>query len=463
MKAAAAGDGASHSWLPPCVLMLVVAAAWSNALQAPFQFDDWWAVQGNASVASILAWWNALPGIRPLLKFSYALNSGLSPQAWGFHLFNLLAHAINVLLVHALAKRWLAALAPAVAARGFAAFAAALLFALHPATTEAVTYVSGRSVSLMATFAFASLLALTSDVSDAETSQRPWLSAALFALAIAVRETAVILPLIWLMFAACAGHSWRSALFALRGHAVVLAIAAIAIAATPGYHSFFSWSLDTRSLDEQLLGQIEAHFYLLSHTVLGLQTNIDPDIRVPLGWTMMLALKAGVLCTLLAAAAWQRRHRPWLAFALGWYFLQLLPTNSLLPRFDLANDRHAYLALVGPAFALAVVLAQRQARTVSSVALAMLGLLFGTMTILRNHEYRSELALWNATVEDSPAKARPRINLGVARGLAGDASGAERAYLCALALEPGSQQARNNLAVLKHGDIAPSSGQCSPP
>jgi hypothetical protein len=34
-----------------------------------------------------------------------------------------------------------------------------LLFALHPAQTEAVTYVSGRSTSLATAFALASLLA----------------------------------------------------------------------------------------------------------------------------------------------------------------------------------------------------------------------------------------------------------------------------------------------------------------
>ncbi|MFT3807639.1 tetratricopeptide repeat protein [Arenimonas sp.] len=464
MNSPTAGDAARRFvWLPHCLLLLAIAATWLNALQTPFQFDDWWAVQGNPSVANLVAWWDALPGIRPLLKLSYALNSMLSPHAWGFHLFNLLVHAINALLLHALARRWLAALAPGLTGREFAALATALLFALHPATTEAVTYVSGRSVSLMACFALASLLTLTPDTTDPTVRPQPWWSALLFAIALAVRETAIVMPAAWLLFAWCAGFRLRDSLFALRGHGIVIVLALIAVAATPGYHSFFAWSLDTRSFEEQLLGQVQAHAYLFGHTVLGLQTNIDPDVRVPAQWTMPLALKALLLSTAVVVAAWQRRRRPWLCFALGWYFLQLLPTNSLLPRFDLANDRHVYLALIGPVFAVAVVLFGGRGRFIATLGLAALALLFGTMTVLRNHEYRSELALWQATVSASPAKARPRVNLGVAYELAGDEAGAKRAYLCALHLDPENQQARNNLAVTVSGDITPSQRDCSPP
>ena len=68
MTASAGADSTRiPAWLARGVLLLAVAAAWLNALPAPFQFDDWWAVHGKASVASVSAWWNALPGIRPLL------------------------------------------------------------------------------------------------------------------------------------------------------------------------------------------------------------------------------------------------------------------------------------------------------------------------------------------------------------------------------------------------------------
>lgn len=431
------------------MLVVVVVAAYGPSLAAPFQFDDWWLIADNASVHSLGAWWQSLPGIRPLLKLSLALNASLSLAPWGFRAVNVALHAGNAVLLLCLMRCWLPYLTPGLENTGAAAFAIALVFALHPAATEAVTYLSGRSITLMASFYLASLLAL----SVAQESPRPghWrvLSAALFAFALASRESAVTLPLAWLLQARCRGQSWRAAVAPLRGHAGVLLLAAGAAALTPGYQSFFGWSFQTRDLAEQWRGQLEAHAYLLTRPLPGLRLNIDPDLRVP------DALGAGhvaliVSALALAALAWrQRKAWPWLAFGLGWYVLQLAPSNSLVPRFDLGNDRHLYLALVGPALVLVVVLARLRARSFALV-LAPLVIALGLATVQRNHDYRSELALWQTTVRHSPGKARPWLNLGYARQWAGDHEGALAAYRCALTREPGRarDQAAMNLATL---------------
>ena len=48
------------------------------------------------------------------------------------------------------------------------------------------------------------------------------------------------------------------------------------------------------------------------------------------------------------------RSRPWIAFGVLWFFLQLAPTNSLVPRVDVANDRQLYLAGWGLFLALSI-------------------------------------------------------------------------------------------------------------
>ena len=96
-----------------------------------------------------------MPGIRPFLKFSYALNWTVHSGPFGFHLFNVLVHVVNTILVY----RLLRTLAEGQVELQWAPLIGALLFALHPVQTEAVTYISGRSVSLMALFYLCSVLA----------------------------------------------------------------------------------------------------------------------------------------------------------------------------------------------------------------------------------------------------------------------------------------------------------------
>jgi Flp pilus assembly protein TadD len=75
--------------------------------------------------------------------------------------------------------------------------------------------------------------------------------------------------------------------------------------------------------------------------------------------------------------------------------------------------------------------------------------LLGSATILRNRDYASEIALWEATTHTSPGKARAWNNLGYAWQLAGDSERAAMAYAHALALEPGEYKARVNLELLR--------------
>ena len=129
----------------PALLLGVVLLVWPWSLGGPFQFDDWNVIVDQPAVHSLSAWWASMPGIRPLLKLSYALNWQFLPGAAGFHAVNVLLHAANVGLVWRLLTSW-----PGLEPR--AAFWAALIFALHPVQTEAVTYISGRSMALMALF-----------------------------------------------------------------------------------------------------------------------------------------------------------------------------------------------------------------------------------------------------------------------------------------------------------------------
>jgi len=439
------------------LIVAVVLVAYANAIPAAWQFDDFATILAHPATQGLAGWWQALPGIRPLLKLSHALVAEAGGGAVAAHATNVAIHALDACLLWRLWRRWLPLLAPTLARADFAAAVAALLFALHPATTEAVTYASGRSISLAATFMLAALLADERSRTHASRAPR-WAGPLLFALALAVRETAIVMPAIPLLRAWASGRPLRAELRRLAPYALVLAFAAAVALATPGYHVFFGVSVATRDAAAQALGQLLAHGYLASRPLLGV-LNIDPDLRVPDTWSAMLAASAAGLAAAFLAMVHARRRRAWLAFAIGWYFLQLAPANSLLPRLDLANDRHLYLALAGPMLALACLLAPlvERARTRRLAGVIALGacVACAAATVRRNQDYRSEVALWQATVRDSPRKARAWLNLGYAYRLDGEPGRAAAAYRCALRLDPGNAQAAIGLDLVAPGDLSP--------
>ncbi len=446
-------------WLPSNVarngsaalalLVGAVLAAYLCACWGAFQFDDYNIIVHNIAVQSFPAYLASMPGIRPILKLSYTLNWTSGLGLFGFHLFNLLCHAASAACVYFLCRKW-------INSRGHGgewarpiALTAALLFALHPAQTEAVTYVSGRSVSLMSLFYLCALLAHARGEERGASLWRDGLSPLLFVAALLVKETAWTLPFALLLWDVGARRaSWRERLRRLRAHWAVLGLAAAAMLATPGYRRLLVGSLVTRTLKENLLTQVGGQFYLLTQPLLLLQVNIDRDLPALTGLSLGLALKAAALLALVLAGCFQLRRRPWLGVGLLWTFLHLLPTNSILPRLDVANDRQLYLAMIGPAVILAATIWCRLPRRAAAVAALVLALGLGTATLERNADYRTEVALWQATVRDSPNKARAWNNLGYVYQLAGDVAAARRAYGRALALDPTHIKARFNAASL---------------
>jgi protein O-mannosyl-transferase len=75
-------------------------------------------------------------------------------------------------------------------------------------------------------------------------------------------------------------------------------------------------------------------------------------------------------------------------------------------------------------------------------------LAFAVASIVRQLDYRSEIALWESSVSLSPWNARGHNNLGYAYQVAGRTKEARREYEAALLFDPANQKARFNLMFL---------------
>ena len=123
----------------------------------------------------------------PLTIFSLAINWAISGNnAWSYHLFNVVLHLINCVLVFRLANM--------LSNRNvFIAFTTAILFGIHPMHVESVAWVSERKDVLYGLFFLAALIAYTKYIDT--DSRRQYIFSILFGiLSLLSKPAAVVLP-----------------------------------------------------------------------------------------------------------------------------------------------------------------------------------------------------------------------------------------------------------------------------
>jgi hypothetical protein len=275
-----------------------------------------------------------------------------------------------------------------------------------------------------------------------------------------VRETAVVAPLACLLWWYAQDGGRHPA---PRGTLVALGTATLAAVVAGASWTAYPWLVETslaiRSPARNLLAQGDAIAWLLGQLVRWDRLNADPALSVasdPLSLTRTL-----LLVVIVTAAAWQWRARRWLAFGVLWFFLWLAPTNSLLARLDLVNERQLYLALLGPAWLLA--LGVQRLRNHGLAVIAILAVLLAGATALRNRVYANEVVFWQDVVAKAPHNARAANNLGMALALACQPLAASRAFDNAAQFAPTDPRPRINRELLARGELPGLPARCSDP
>jgi len=437
--------------------LAAVLIAYLNSFTGVFQLDDYNVIVFNPSVESWSAFWqDCFHGIRPLLKFTYTLCQTSRTGVFGFHAFNLAVHLVNVFLVFSLTLSFLRGRPGTVPEKALypAASLAALLFGLHPIQTEAVTYITGRSASLMTMFYLGSLALYVKGGREGKTVLLYVLSPLMFLFAVATKETGITLPLALALWEVSAGEG-RGVGRALKHQSVhwaVLAILVGVVLAHPRYRVFLLYSLDLRGFRANLLGQVTGVGDLLSHLILPGRLNIDPGSMSGGAWPIPQSVTLLSLALLGFMGLWKRIF--WLSFGIGWFFLHTMVVNLLVPRIDSVSDRHFYQAgwgifLVASVAMTWLVFRLRGGARAFAVLALCFAIVLGGYTIARNRVYHSEIALWEDTVVKSPRNPRAFNNLGYAYYLEGRKEEARDAYRRALEIDPTFEYARNNLKMLE--------------
>jgi protein O-mannosyl-transferase len=410
-------------------LFILILATYANTLISPFNFDD------QALLQHIILndpnGYNQVWPIRyrHLLYFSFSFNNSISGlNTLSYHLTNLLFHfSTSVIVLFIVFKTLInSARFNSSSALGVSA-TTALIFALNPLHTEAVTYISGRASGIGGFFYLLALLffILGSERNKNSRTTLPLyyiLTLLVFFLALLSKETTFTLPLVFILYDLCfmRNENWHP--FKSRLSVIYLPLSILII-------SFLVLSPVMRNLVMSWFDRVDLNYALTQSQILiyalklclfpvnltfdyDLTTNLGP-LAVPrfLTFAIWLSLIFIVLKNF-------RRISPVVVFAFLWFLITVSPTNSFLPRADLLSERNLYLPSIGPTILIVYIFYNlflvklKSPFSKQALALLIVFLLFqGTLLIKRNSVYRSNIHLWEDTYKKSPADLKVLHNL----------------------------------------------------
>ncbi len=444
-SAAPAGRPASHLWIhvvTGAVLLLAVFQAYGPALWGEFLFDDAYLpfADPNIGDASLRAW----TGTRPLLMMSFWINHRFfGNEPFWLHVFNVVLHFVNALLVYLLARRLLGRVGEDGPKRDLLAAIAGGVFLLHPIQTESVAYIASRSEVLSVMFFYGALAVFLYRREEAISFREAAIVLALFGAAVMTKEHTAVLPVLLVLTDLFAGagtplaalrRTWRLYLpiSVLAAAGAVSVWQVLRVADSAGFNvQAFTWY-------QYFFTQCRVIWMYARMVVLPYGQNVDPDIPVSRSLFEHGAFLGLAALVAAVVAAWMvRRRYPLASFGVVTALLLLAPTSSFVPIQDVAAERRVYLPFLG--FLLIGLEFLRRAR-LSRTALAAGGsgllLVLGLLTWQRSHVWANATALWTDAASKSPGKARPRFQLAFAHYTAGRCAEAVREYSAVAKLQP---------------------------
>jgi tetratricopeptide (TPR) repeat protein len=399
-------------------LLLTGLVVYVNSFNVPFHFDDIYSLKENLGIKTSPLVWGMLTDNparfftgRPLLLFSFLVNYKLGGlDTFGYHLFNLLLHVVNAFLLYVILNRF--ADQDRRESYSFSAALASLIFLIHPINTESVTYLSGRSSALSSLFVLVALLCFFRATGKRFHAGYYVLSVLAFLFGLLTKEAAIVLPALLLFadyfFASDTGKGLGAR---LKYHIPFLAITALLSGVY--LHYLTRPLLQTERLWlTHLLTELKVFMEYGRLLVVPAGLSIDHDIRPSNSFDTSVVVSATLIAALLFFAALLRSNKPRLSFSIFWFFTALAP--FLIIRLnDFMAERWAYLASIGFSIGLAEILmtAMDKRRKAGIASIAVVVVLLGGSTVLRNHVFASPVRLWEDTVAKAPEKYRPYLNL----------------------------------------------------
>jgi hypothetical protein len=444
------------------VLALLILTTFMNTLGGGFIYDDHRLIEENTGIRSFRHVPKAFTTdshafhsgqeakssyYRPLLYLSYMIDYAVwGREPWGFHLSNVLFHALAVVLAYLLLLRlfrspWLAA-------------GAAALWGVHPISSESVAWITGRTDVMAAVFIFGTLLLY---IRYRETGRSWFLYLALSGtyLACLGKETAAVIPVLALITDVVRKGGVRrlSARSLAAPAALLIPVGLFLVQRSLILDTFTVAEFPGGSRLEGLRVFCRAAVYYAKSLLWPTHLVGDIHIELPAPGDVAVWIGGLFLAGLLAVAGLALRKQPGTSFPLLWAAVTLAPAAGVLVPipFPVAL-RYLYLPSLGLLLGVLWLIGRLNRSWLERGILGILLVVLAGFTVTRNREYRDDSAFYSSVLRHAPHAGfgiepgyYTLLNYGEIRAKSGQLSEAEALLRRAVGQEPLFPLAWNNL------------------
>jgi tetratricopeptide (TPR) repeat protein len=461
--------------LPIPLLIVVAAIVYMNSLSNDFVYDDISTIVENVHIKhfgkNLPSFFNRSyfkiahgeSSYRPVATLSYYLLYALFElKPFGYHLFSLVLHIFNVVLVYLLANL--------IINNKISSLIAGLLFACHPVLTEAVDCISFNDDLLAALFFF---LALFLYVKLKTTAIKGNLiiyisSLVCFLLGLLSKEMAITLPIIIVVYdLTLRGPAPRP--FSLKpvvntlvkrkhfyiGYAAVTLFylwVRFLILNNPQESVNAGWG----SLFERIIYLPVLFFDYIKLIIFPLNLNADYVFSYPARFFQACNIVSYLLVTGLIIFSFMIYKRSSaISFGIWWFFITLLPVYNLMEIYNPIAERYLYIPLFGFCLVIPLLMVNLLRRisfapqtVLTFSAVLIIVVFYAVIAIDRNRDWRDSYSLWIRTLETSPDSVKAHGNLARVYLEQGLLEQSWREIKKTIELDPRDYKAYHNLGVL---------------
>lgn len=405
---------------------------------------------------------------RPVVTFTYFLDFALyGVNSWGYHLTNILIHAINGVLLYLFLTAIIFPTTHEYQRLSFRVFTnppliISLLFITHPILTEAVNAISYRE-DLLALFFYLASLNLYMRVRPGTVSKRP-LTAALFVLSCLIyflalfsKEIAVSFP----VFICC--YEWISSrekglhttIFRYSAVYVIITIIYLYIRFYCLYNPLETsvpyWSIKERILTIPwlIIGYLKLFIFPISlsadHSISPANSIFSQKFMVPL---LLIAISSLLLLAL-------RKRMKGSVFGFIFFLIALIPVYNLIPLANPFAERYLYLPSIGLFVSIGLAIHQllnglsnmKLRPYLLSVLFLLVIFSYSLLVLKKNRVWFDDHSLWSDAIRSVPNNSHAYYNLGIAYLKQNQYDEAVRQFRTAINLKPDYMDAHNSLGL----------------